>query len=141
MVEKTRYTAKELQEFKGIINDKLAKAQEDYKLLSEQLSNKNDNGTDDTARKASDFDNGSETLSREQINELAGRQQKFIMDLQNALLRIQNGTYGVCKTTGQLIPVERLRIVPHATETIEAKNAKPAVGHNVARSVVSTLPA
>jgi RNA polymerase-binding transcription factor DksA len=139
MMEKTKYSPGELQEFKGIINEKLAKAQEDYRLLSEQLSSKNDNGTDDTARKTSDFDSGSETLSREQMNDLAGRQQKFITNLQNALLRIQNGTYGICKTTGKLIPAERLRLVPHATESIEAKGGKPAVGHNVARSVMSTL--
>lgn len=124
MSEKTKYTADELKEFKGIIDDKLAKAREDYQLLMDQLSHKDDHGTEDTAPSFKLLDDGSEVLSREEMNQLAGRQQKFIVGLENALLRIKNGTYGVCRVTGNLISKERLRIVPHATLSIEAKNAQ-----------------
>lgn len=124
MSEKTKYTADELKEFKGIIDDKLAKAREDYQLLMDQLSHKDYHGTEDTAPSFKLLDDGSEVLSREEINQLAGRQQKFIVGLENALLRIKNGTYGVCRVTGNLISKERLRIVPHATLSIEAKNAQ-----------------
>jgi len=124
MSEKTRYSAEELKEFKGIIDEKLAKAREDYQLLMDQLSHKDDHGTEDTAPSFKLLDDGSEVLSREEMNQLAGRQQKFIVGLENALLRIKNGTYGVCRVTGNLISKERLRIVPHATLSIEAKNAQ-----------------
>jgi DnaK suppressor protein len=124
MSEKTRYSAEELKEFKTIIDDKLAKAREDYQLLMDQLSHKDDHGTEDTAPSFKLLDDGSEVLSREEMNQLAGRQQKFIVGLENALLRIKNGTYGVCRVTGNLISKERLRIVPHATLSIEAKNAQ-----------------
>jgi len=124
MSEKTRYTADELKEFKAIIDEKLAKAREDYQLLMDQLSHKDDHGTEDTAPSFKLLDDGSEVLSREEMNQLAGRQQKFIVGLENALLRIKNGTYGVCRVTGNLISKERLRIVPHATLSIEAKNAQ-----------------
>lgn len=124
MSEKTRYTAEELKEFKAIIDEKLAKAREDYQLLMDQLSHKDDHGTEDTAPSFKLLDDGSEVLSREEMNQLAGRQQKFITGLENALLRIKNGTYGVCRVTGKLISKERLRIVPHATLSIEAKNAQ-----------------
>jgi DnaK suppressor protein len=124
MSDKTRYSAEELQEFKDIIDAKLAKAREDYQLLMDQLSHKDDHGTEDTAPSFKLLDDGSEVLSREEMNQLAGRQQKFITGLENALLRIKNGTYGVCRQTGKLISKERLRIVPHATLSIEAKNAQ-----------------
>jgi DnaK suppressor protein len=124
MSEKTKYSAEELKEFKAIIDDKLAKAREDYQLLMDQLSHKDDHGTEDTAPSFKLLDDGSEVLSREEMNQLAGRQQKFIVGLENALLRIKNGTYGICRVTGNLISKERLRIVPHATLSIEAKNAQ-----------------
>lgn len=124
MADKTKYSKDELDEFKGIINDKLDKAKEDLQLLVDQLSHKDDHGTDDTSPTFKLMDEGSEVLSREEINQLAARQQKFIQSLENALIRIQNGTYGVCRVTGKLIAKERLRIVPHATLSIEAKNAQ-----------------
>lgn len=124
MADKTKYSKDELEEFKGIINDKLDKAKEDLQLLVDQLSHKDDHGTDDTSPTFKLMDEGSEVLSREEINQLAARQQKFIQSLENALIRIQNGTYGVCRVTGKLIAKERLRIVPHATLSIEAKNAQ-----------------
>lgn len=124
MADKTKYSKEELAEFKGIIDEKLAKAKEDLQLLVDQLSHKDDHGTDDTSPTFKLMDEGSEVLSREEINQLAARQQKFIQSLENALIRIQNGTYGVCRVTGKLIAKERLRIVPHATLSIEAKNAQ-----------------
>lgn len=124
MADKTKYSKDELEEFKGIINEKLDKAKEDLQLLVDQLSHKDDHGTDDTSPTFKLMDEGSEVLSREEINQLAARQQKFIQSLENALIRIQNGTYGVCRVTGKLIAKERLRIVPHATLSIEAKNAQ-----------------
>jgi DnaK suppressor protein len=124
MSEKTRYSTEDLKEFKEIIDAKLEKAREDYQLLMDQLSHKDDHGTEDTAPSFKLLDDGSEVLSREEMNQLAGRQQKFIQGLENALLRIKNGTYGVCRQTGKLISKERLRIVPHATLSIEAKNAQ-----------------
>jgi RNA polymerase-binding transcription factor DksA len=124
MSEKTRYSKEELEEFRGIINEKLTKAKEDLQLLVDQLSHKDDHGTDDTSPTFKLLDEGSEVLSREEINQLAARQQKFIQNLENALVRIQNGTYGICRQTGKLIAKERLRIVPHATLSIEAKNAQ-----------------
>lgn len=124
MSEKTRYSKEELEEFRGIINEKLSKAKEDLQLLVDQLSHKDDHGTDDTSPTFKLLDEGSEVLSREEINQLAARQQKFIQNLENALVRIQNGTYGICRQTGKLIAKERLRIVPHATLSIEAKNAQ-----------------
>ncbi|MCF8275518.1 MAG: TraR/DksA C4-type zinc finger protein [Flavobacteriales bacterium] len=124
MAEKTRYSKDELEEFKTIINDKLEKAKEDLQLLVDQLSHKDDHGTDDTSPTFKLMDEGSEVLSREEINQLASRQQKFVQSLENALIRISNGTYGICRATGKLIAKERLRIVPHATLSIEAKNAQ-----------------
>ncbi|MFM1875969.1 MAG: hypothetical protein RL266_1706 [Bacteroidota bacterium] len=124
MAEKTRYSKEELEEFKTIINEKLEKAREDLQLLVDQLSHKDDHGTDDTSPTFKLMDEGSEVLSREEINQLASRQQKFVQSLENALIRIQNGTYGICRATGKLIAKERLRIVPHATLSIEAKNAQ-----------------
>ncbi len=124
MAEKTKYSKDELDEFRGIINEKLAKAKEDLQLLVDQLSHKDDHGTDDTSPTFKLMDEGSEVLSREEINQLAARQQKFIQSLDNALIRIENGTYGICRVTGKLIAKERLKIVPHATLSIEAKNAQ-----------------
>lgn len=124
MSDKTRYSAEELQEFKGIIDEKLAQSKEDLQLLLDQMSHKDDNGTEDTSPSFKLLDDGSEVLSRDEVNQLAGRQQKFVQSLENALIRIKNGTYGVCRVTGNLISKERLRIVPHATLSIEAKNAQ-----------------
>ena len=124
MAEKTKYSKDELEEFRAIINEKADKAKEDLQLLVDQLSHKDDHGTDDTSPTFKLMDEGSEVLSREEINQLAARQQKFIQSLENALIRIENGTYGVCRVTGKLIAKERLRIVPHATLSIEAKNAQ-----------------
>lgn len=123
-VEKTRYTDVELEEFKELINEKLKEAQSDYDMLKNSLSNSDDNGTDDTGRTFNMMEDGSETLSREEVAQLSLRQEKFIQNLQNALIRIQNKTYGLCRVTGKLIPKERLRLVPHATLSIDAKNAQ-----------------
>ncbi|MCF8256622.1 MAG: TraR/DksA C4-type zinc finger protein [Flavobacteriales bacterium] len=124
MSDKVKYSQEELQEFKVLIQEKLKKANEDFQLLMDQMSHKGDNGTEDTSPSFKLLDDGSEVLSKEEINQLAGRQQKFIQNLENALLRIKNGTYGVCRVTGKLISKDRLRIVPHATLSIEAKNAQ-----------------
>jgi RNA polymerase-binding transcription factor DksA len=122
--DKTRYTDAELDEFKALIHKKLEEAQEDYKLLKGSLSHNDDHGTDDTGRTFNMMEDGSETLSREEVAQLAARQEKFIQSLQAALVRIQNKTYGICRVSGQLIPKERLRLVPHATMSIDAKNAQ-----------------
>lgn len=121
---KTRYTDSELQEFKELINKKLKEANEDLSLLNGSLSHKDNHGTNDTGRQFSMMEDGSETLSREEMAQLAVRQQKFIISLENALIRIENKTYGVCRATGKLIQKERLKLVPHATLSIEAKNAQ-----------------
>jgi len=140
MAKKTKYSKDELDEFKGIINEKLGKAKEDLTLLLGQLSNKNDNGTNDTARSCKEDDESSETLSKQEISHLASRQQKFVQSLKNALIRIENGTYGVCRVTGKLISRERLKIVPHTTLSIEAKNdQQDPPSRIVARSGFSTL--
>jgi len=119
---KTRYSDEELQEFKEIIEQKLEEAKEDLSILQSALSYKDDNGTDDTGRSFNMMEDGSDTLSREEQAQLALRQEKFIESLKNALIRIQNKTYGVCRVTGKLINKERLKLVPHATLSIEAKN-------------------
>jgi RNA polymerase-binding transcription factor DksA len=124
--EKTRFSDKELAEFKEIINSKLKEAQEDLDLLKSSLSHKDDHGTDDTGRTFNMMEDGSETLSREEMSQLAGRQEKFIQNLNNALIRIENKTYGICRVTGKLIRKERLKLVPHATLSIEAKNQQSA---------------
>jgi RNA polymerase-binding protein DksA len=121
MSEKTRYSDKELQEFKELIENKLAEARENLKLMRDQLTHKDDFGTDDTSPTFKMMEDGSDTMSREELAQLAARQEKFIQHLENALVRIENKTYGVCRVTGKLIPKERLRAVPHATLTIEAK--------------------
>lgn len=120
--DKTRYSDEELQEFKEIIELKLEEANEDLQILKSALSYKDDNGTDDTGRSFNMMEDGSDTLSREEHAQLALRQEKFIESLKNALIRIQNKTYGICRVTGKLINKERLKLVPHATLSIEAKN-------------------
>ncbi|AZI70184.1 MULTISPECIES: TraR/DksA family transcriptional regulator [Cloacibacterium] len=120
--ERVRYSDAELQEFKKIIQDKIAKAEKDLALINESFINDQNNGTDDTSPTFKAFEEGAETLSKEQNSILAGRQEKFIRDLKHALIRIENKTYGVCRVTGKLIPKERLMAVPHATLSIEAKN-------------------
>lgn len=121
---KNRYSDKELEEFKTLIQNKLKEAHEDFILLKGSLSHTDDHGTDDTGRTFNMMEDGSETLSREEVAQLAARQEKFIQSLNAALMRIENKTYGVCRITGQLIPKERLRLVPHATMSIDAKNAQ-----------------
>ncbi|PHR49990.1 MAG: molecular chaperone DnaK [Fluviicola sp.] len=120
--EKTRFSDEELNEFKEIISGKLEEAHEDLELLKNSLSHKDDHGTDDTGRTFNMMEDGSETLSREEMAQLAARQEKFIQSLNNALVRIENKTYGICRVTGKLIQKERLKLVPHATLSIEAKN-------------------
>lgn len=120
--EKSRYSDVELEEFKALINQKLIDANIDYSLLIGSLSHNDDHGTDDTGRAFNMMEDGSETLSREEVAQLAARQEKFIQSLQAALIRINNKTYGVCRIKGTLIPKERLRLVPHATMSIDAKN-------------------
>ena len=121
---KTRFSDNELNEFKELINKKLSEAQEHYNLLVGSLSHSDDHGTDDTGRTFNMMEDGSETLSREELAQLAARQKKFILNLSNALRRIENKTYGVCRVTGKLINKERIKLVPHATMSIEAKNAQ-----------------
>jgi RNA polymerase-binding transcription factor DksA len=118
---KERYSDSELEEFKAIINAKLDEARKDYELLKQTLANTDNNGTEDTSPSFKMIEDGSETLSREETAQLAGRQEKFIKHLEDALLRIRNKTYGICRVTGRLISKERLRLVPHATLSIEAK--------------------
>ena len=120
--EKIRYSDKELEEFKILIQNKLDQAIKDYDLLKEAYTNDSNNGTDDTSPTFKAFEEGSETMSKEQNAQLAARQDKFIRDLKNALIRIENKTYGICRVTGKLINKERLKLVPHATLSIEAKN-------------------
>lgn len=119
--EKTRYSDAELEEFKAIINSKLAEAKVDLDLLNDTMSLKDNNGTDDTSPTFKLIEDGSDVLSREETSQLAARQEKFIKSLNDALIRIENNTYGICRVTGKLISKERLRIVPHATLSIEAK--------------------
>ncbi len=119
--KRTRYTDVELKEFKLLILKKLEEAQKDYELLKSTLSHKDDHGTDDTSPTFKLLEDGSDVLSKEETAHLAGRQEKFIQNLQNALIRVENKTYGICRVTGKLISKERLRSVPHATLAIEAK--------------------
>ena len=119
---KTHYTDHELDEFRLLINEKLQKAKEQLALIESAYKNDSNNGTDDTSPTFKAFDEGSEVMSKEANSQFAIRQEKFIRDLKNALIRIENKTYGVCRVTGKLIKPERLRIVPHATLSIEAKN-------------------
>ena len=120
--DKTRYSDSELAEFKQLIEKKLSEAREDLNQLKQSLSYADDNSTNDTASSFKMMEDGSETMSREETAQLASRQEKFIQHLENALTRIENKTYGICRVTGNLIKKERLRLVPHATLSIEAKN-------------------
>tara|TARA_R110000772_G_scaffold69232_1_gene153058 strand:+ start:472 stop:855 length:384 start_codon:yes stop_codon:yes gene_type:complete len=120
--ERTRYTDAELEEFRTLLNDKIKKALEQLELIQSSYKNDSNNGTDDTSPTFKAFDEGSEVMSKEANSQLAIRQEKFIRDLKNALVRIENKTYGVCRVTGKLINKERLKLVPHATLSIEAKN-------------------
>lgn len=122
--EKVCYTEVELQEFKELIETKIKTAQDDLNLLKAAYSNASDNGTDDTSPTFKAFEEGSSTLSKDENMKLAMRQEKFIKNLNNALIRIANKTYGICRVTGKLISKERLKLVPHATLSIEAKRAQ-----------------
>ena len=120
--KKIRYSDKDLAEFKSIIEEKIRHAKEDLELIVSTFKNDSNNGTEDTSPTFKAFEEGSETMSKEANVQLAIRQEKFIRDLKNALLRIENKTYGVCRVTGNLIQKERLKLVPHATLSIAAKN-------------------
>lgn len=117
-----RYSDKELEEFKALIQEKIQKAQHDLELIKSAYMNDHNNGTDDTSPTFKAFEEGSKVMSKEANSQLAIRQEKFIRDLKNALIRIENKTYGVCRVTGKLINKDRLKLVPHATLSIEAKN-------------------
>ena len=121
MAKKNAYTNKELKEFKQIIIEKIERAEEDLALLKSAYANDADNGTEDTSPTFKAFEEGSATLSKEENMKLAMRQEKFINNLKNALIRIQNKSYGVCRVTGKLISKDRLKLVPHSTLSIEAK--------------------
>lgn len=123
MSEKTRYTDDELVEFRDIIMEKLAKAKGEYEELRSAITNTDGNDVTDTSPTFKVLEEGASTLSKEEAGRLAQRQMKFIQNLQSALIRIENKTYGICRETGKLIPKERLRAVPHATLSIEAKNS------------------
>ena len=119
--EKNRYNDAELQEFKQLINRKLEDARKELAGLQAILNRSDEHGTDDTSNTFKVLEDGSDTLAKEEACQLAGKQQKFIEQLENALIRIENKTYGICRVTGKLIPVERLRAVPHTTQSMEAK--------------------
>ena len=122
--EKNRYADAELNEFRAIIEKKLSEAKDDLLVLKGSLSHKDDHGTNDTSRSFNMMEDGAETLMREENAQLAARTEKFITNLEHALIRIKNKTYGVCRKTGKLINKDRLRLVPHATLSIEAKKAE-----------------
>lgn len=124
MSEKTRYSDEELEEFRMLIQKKLDKAQQEYEELRSYVSNSEGNDVNDTSPTFKTLEEGATTLSKEESGRLAQRQIKFIQHLQAALIRIENKTYGICRETGKLIPKERLRAVPHATLSIEAKNTQ-----------------
>ncbi len=122
--EKSRYTDEELEEFKELILSKLDSAKSEFRTLQGQLKDGNENGTDSTNNNYLTLDDGADTAEKENLNQLAAHQLKFIKSLEAALVRIQNKTYGICKTTGKLIPKERLKLVPHTTQTVEAKTKR-----------------
>ncbi|CCY65461.1 TraR/DksA family transcriptional regulator [Marseilla massiliensis] len=124
MAEKTRYSDEELEEFRGIINDKLALARRDYNQMMRTLMNADGNDVDDTSPTYKILEEGSATQSKEELIQQASRLQKFIQGLEAALVRIENKTYGIDRITGELIPKERLRAVPHATLSVASKNAR-----------------
>lgn len=117
-----RYSDNDLTKFKTLLQEKIDKAEHDLKLIKSAYMNNHNNGTDDTSPTFKAFEEGSETMSKEANSALAIRQEKFIRDLKNAIIRIENKTYGICRVTGKLINKERLKLVPHATLSIEAKN-------------------
>jgi RNA polymerase-binding transcription factor DksA len=120
--DKTRYSEEELKEFEALIIKKLDKAKEEYRILKDTLNRNNDEGTDATSGgNTKVLEDGAETAEKENLSQLAARQQKYITNLENALVRIKNGTYGICSVTGKLISKERLIAVPHTTQSIEAK--------------------
>lgn len=122
--EKTRYSESELKEFEALINDKLEKARNELNELKKSITKAGDTGTDITNNSTKVLEDGADTLEKENMNQLAARQQKFINNLENALIRIKNGTYGICIDTGKLISKERLKAVPHTMHSIEAKLAQ-----------------
>jgi RNA polymerase-binding transcription factor DksA len=125
MNEKTKYSDTELEEFKALIIEKMEAAKGEFENLRATVMNANENDTEDTSPTFKNMEEGASTLSKEDAGRLAQRQMKFIQNLQAALIRIENKTYGVCRETGKLIPKERLRAVPHATLSIEAKEGQP----------------
>ncbi len=124
MNEKNRYSDEELLEFKELIIEKLEKAKKDYEILKSALNNTDGNDITDTSPTFKALEEGANVLSKEETGKLAQRQEKFIQHLQAALIRVENKTYGICRETGKLIPKERLRAVPHATLSIDAKNSQ-----------------
>lgn len=122
--EKTRYSNEELKEFEDIINEKLSEAKKELAYIKESLTRRNDEGTDDSAGGSKMLEDGADTAEKESLNQLAARQQKFIQQLELAMIRIKNGTYGVCVDTGKLISKDRLRAVPHTRHSIAAKLAR-----------------
>lgn len=122
--ENKRYSEEELKEFEIIITEKLDKARSELSYIKETLSRRNDSGTDNTAGTLKLLEDGADTAEKENLSQLAARQQKFINQLENALIRIKNKTYGICIDTGKLIPKERLKAVPHTMHSIEAKLSK-----------------
>ena len=124
MAEKTRYSDEELEEFRAIINEKIKLARRDYDAMMRQIMNVDGNDVDDTSPTYKALEEGSSTQTKEELVQMAGRQQKFIQGLEAALVRIENKTYGIDRITGKLIPKERLRIVPHATLSVTSKYAR-----------------
>lgn len=124
MAEKTRYSDEELEEFRGIINEKLRLARRDYNQMMKSLMNADGNDVDDTSPTYKVLEEGSATQTKEELIQQASRLQKFIQGLEAALVRIENKTYGIDRMTGELIPKERLRVVPHATLSVASKNAR-----------------
>lgn len=124
MTEKKRYSDEELEEFRAIINEKLRLARRDFDSMMKQIMNADGNDVDDTSPTYKALEEGSSTQSKEELVQMANRQQKFIQGLEAALVRIQNRTYGIDRITGDLIPKERLRVVPHATLSVASKNAR-----------------
>lgn len=121
MAQKNKYSDEELKEFEALILEKLEKAKNELNVLKESLTHNNDESTDSTYSNTKTLEDGADTAEKEQLNQLAARQLKFIGNLENALIRIKNGTYGICIDTGKLISKERLRAVPHTQHSIEAK--------------------
>ena len=119
--EKVGYSPSELEEFESLLLEKIEKAKSELNYIKETLSRNNDAGTDNSFSTSKMLEDGAETMEKESLSQLAARQQKFIANLENALIRIKNGTYGICIDTGKLIPKERLRAVPHTMHSIEAK--------------------